>query len=137
METLLLGFFLGLIATLITTWITARMNKSTDTRTQLLLKIDDWVNEVNQFCDMIFWNLRAGKLQEEVFNDFEKLESNRWKGVTKGLNNKLLADKVDLFKDNISEFGIMLSKAVSVGNHFDDSVISNKEILLNRMCAFR
>jgi hypothetical protein len=123
------GFVLGLIAT----WISARVSKSTDTKTQILLKIDDWVNDITQFCSMFFWNLGTGKLQEEIFLDFEKLESIRWKGVAKGLNNKLLADKIELFNENIGRFGLMLSKAVSKGDYFDDKAISNKELLLNHL----
>jgi len=60
METLILGFFLGLIATqitalfgliatLIATWYSARLSKVTDTRTQLLNRIDDSVDDCTKF----------------------------------------------------------------------------------------
>jgi hypothetical protein len=50
MDTLIVGALIGIVVTLISSWFTARVNKSADTKTQLLLKIDDWVNEINQYC---------------------------------------------------------------------------------------
>jgi len=86
METLQNFIFLIIGASL--TWLGSKLSKSDDTRTQLLLKIDDWVNECSRFCDYAYWKPEKMEVGDsELYEEyFKKVYIKRWIGVSKALH---------------------------------------------------
>jgi hypothetical protein len=120
MDTLIVGAFIGIVATLIGTWFDARYKKSTDTRTQLLLNMDDWVNDMIQACNSLYWKTRTRKPIMDTNEVIIKLSSERWIGVAGGLKIKPLSDKLIHFTSVIIENFNMYVKyikiAANIGN---------------------
>jgi hypothetical protein len=108
MDTLIVGAVIGIVATLIGTWFDARYRQSTDTRIQLLLKIDDWVNDLILFCDSAYWKLLDDKevfqITLEVRQDFKKRMTRRCLGIARALRHDCLISQIQELHSKSSAF---------------------------------
>lgn len=122
MNTLLLGFFLGLMATLITTWITARVNKSTDTKTKLLLKIDDFTKESVDISMSVLDKLAEKDCSSiELYKSFSKVANFRnCFGIAEAIGNKNLIDAVKRFQQAIYTYFASMRKFYDARNQSSD-----------------
>jgi hypothetical protein len=96
------GFLLGLIAT----WINARVNKSTDTKTQLLIKIDDWIYELIQHCAFsMFTYSKVVKIDwAEQLKEQCKLITGRAVGYANALKNTELNTRIIELNEKLDSY---------------------------------
>jgi len=102
METLVLGFFLGLIAT----WFSARVSKSTDTRTQLLLDIDNWVNELTEISFSTYFKYKNVKkvFYDEFVEDVRGYKTIGYTGIAKALKIDGLIQRLNRFDSGVARY---------------------------------
>jgi hypothetical protein len=109
MDTLIAGALIGFIISLITTWITAKVNKSTDTRTQLLIRIDDWVNKLTLYCTSAYskftsHNIRYKRAYGEFVEGLDQYDSVRCIGIAKGLHCDNLISQLENFRKQMYSY---------------------------------
>lgn len=116
----LIGAVIGIVATLLATWFATRMDKSTSAKTQLLLKIDDWVNDVVKVIGKMYWKGRTThNIPDKLLEDCARLQSNEYVGVSKALKNKCLVNSLDSFRSNIDTLMAYFESSATETNLID------------------
>jgi hypothetical protein len=130
MDTLIVGALLGLVISLITGWLTARVNKSTDTRTQLLIKIDDYANELNNVYQS---GLQVLIDSSFVFIEWSKdfyriLNPHRWNGVAEALGNNELIIALDDYHSKHEVYYTVIQSIAEINTKQDYSNEDQKKL---------
>jgi hypothetical protein len=134
--------FIFLIIGALLTWIGTRWSKSTDTRTQLLTKIDDFVNELtnvyqNGLLVLINPDFKFIEWSKEYY---KKANYPRWIGVAEALGN---VDLTLALQDNLSKYeefyklieAIADIKAKKDFNLDDEKLLDEKYVELEKVAG--